>query len=513
MTQYDAIVIGAGHNGLVCASLLAKAGRRVLVVEASPSVGGLASSREFSDGFRAAPVHSVTHFSSVVAGALNLQQYGLSFNPSCPTIGLAEDAAPISLHGDQVWGVGGSDTDAYAEYRQKLLRYGKAISVIWEKTLPRIGLAGLRDSGVYAQAFMKMRGLGGEDMSELVRVLTLPMRDLVSECFEDPRLQALLCWDGLIGSKMAPRSPNNAVLPLLLRMNGESGGDYVTPKGGVSALVDALAACAKAAGVTIKTDAPVKNVTIEGSEQGLAAVGVELVGGETISAPLVVSSADPKTTFLDLVGAGNLEIQFANRISRLRSKGYVAKFHAALSELPTIPGVDSLEGRMIIAPDMDAIEFAYDEAKYGEASESPVMEIAFPSLHDPSVAPQGQHVLSAHVMYAPYDEKTGWSDEARNAFKDRVLATLERHIPGLGALIKGSELLTPLDIEQQYGATGGHWHHVELALEQMMMMRPTHGAAQYATPIPGLYLCGAGSHPGGGIMGAAGHNAARRILK
>ncbi|MEM6914793.1 MAG: NAD(P)/FAD-dependent oxidoreductase, partial [Pseudomonadota bacterium] len=457
MTQYDAIVIGAGHNGLICASLLAKAGRRVLIVEASDTIGGLASPREFYAGFHAAPVHSVSHFSSVVARALNLQEYGLSFNAPRPTIGLAENGSPIVLHGDNISGVGTADADVYTEYRQKLLRYGKAISVIWEKTLPRIGLAGLRDSGVYAQAFMKMRGLGGEDMSELVRVLTLPMRDLVSEWFDDPRLQALLCWDGLIGSKMAPRSPNNAVLPLLLRMNGESGGDYVTPKGGVSALVAALEACAKAAGVTMKTGVPVQQISIEGDEEGLKATGVELVGGETFSAPLIVSSADPKTTFMKLVGAGNLEIQFASRINRLRSKGYVAKFHAALSELPKIAGVESLDGRMIIAPDMDAIEFAYDDAKYGDASERPVMEITFPSLHDPSLAPQGQHVLSAHVMYAPYDEKSGWSDDATNAFKSRVLATLEKTIPGIGSLILGSELLTPLDIERQYGATGGHW--------------------------------------------------------
>ncbi|MEM8936088.1 MAG: NAD(P)/FAD-dependent oxidoreductase [Pseudomonadota bacterium] len=512
MTQYDAIVIGAGHNGLVCAALMAKAGRKVLLLEASDVVGGLAASREFHPGFRASPVHGVTYFSASVSKKLDLARHGLSFGPALPTIGLGQNGEHIALLGDVATGAMQADIDAYPAYRKQLLRYAKVLNALWEKTTPRIGGGNLLDSLVYAQAGLKMRMLGREDMGEFVRILTLPMRDLVAENFEDPRLQALLSWDGLIGSKMAPRSPNNAVLPLLLRMSGENEGDYVVPKGGVDALVRALEAAAKEAGVDIRTNSPVHKIDIAGSEEGLKAVGVALESGEVIAAKQVISSADPKTTFFDLVGAENLEIQFSNRVDRLRTDGFVAKFHAALSKAPEVPGLAHSNGRLLIAPDLDAIEFAYDAAKHGEASPNPVMEITFPTEHDASLAPAGKHVLSANVMYAPYKEKTDWSDAARTAFTSRIIETIEAYAPGFSALIEGHELLTPKDLEHQHRNTGGHWHHGELALEQMMMMRPTYGAAQYQTPVPGVYLCGAGCHPGGGVMGAAGMNAARQVL-
>ena len=235
--------------------------------------------------------------------------------------------------------------------------------------------------------------------------------------------------------------------------------------------------------------------------------------GEVIEAVRVVSSADPQTTFLNLVGVQGLEIGFTNRIKRLRCKGYVAKLHLALRTPPIFSGVEQTDGRMIIAPDLDAIEFAFDDAKYGGWSEHPVMEITLPSEHDPTLAPSGQHVLSAHVMFVPYDLKGGWNEAAREGLSRRVVDIIESYAPGIRQSIVGHELLTPVDIEQIYGVTGGHWHHTEMALDQMLMMRQSYEAAQYTTPIPGLYLCGAGSHPGGDLTGAPGHNAAHEILK
>lgn len=252
---------------------------------------------------------------------------------------------------------------------------------------------------------------------------------------------------------------------------------------------------------------------IDGSEDGLATTGVELANGDLIPAKRVVSSADPKTTFLSLVGAQHLEIEFTNRIIRLRSDGFVAKLHLALDGLPKFSGIKHSDGRMIIAPTLDSLEFAFDDAKYGEVSQNLQMELLIPSLQNPTMAPEGKHVLSAHMMYVPYDLKGGWTDPARDALCSQAIDTIARYAPSIREQVLHAEVLTPWDIEQTCNATGGHWHHTELALDQMLMMRPTYEAAQYATPIPGLFLCGAGSHPGGGLMGGPGHNAAREILK
>jgi phytoene dehydrogenase-like protein len=512
MSSYDSIIIGAGHNGLVCATTLARAGHNVLVLEASSRLGGLAAQREFHPGFQAAPAHSITHFSETVGKALDLERHGLSYAPLATT-GLGPDGQNVSFWGDQVEGVSASDQASFKAYRELMSGFAGVMNAAWGKTLSGVEGIGLSGVMAYAQIGLRLKLLGRKDMGEFLRVFTLPMRDLMGEYFESDVLQAALSWDGLVGSKAAPRSPNNSVLPLLLRMSGASCGDHVTPVGGIKALVSALEASARSAGVEIRTGAAVKRILIDSDQNGLRTSGVELVDGETLSARQVVSSADPKRTFFDLIGARYLDIEFTNRISRLRTDGFVAKFHVALRDLPDFTGLGEPSGRIIIAPDQDAIEFAYDDAKYGQASEHPVLEFTIPSLHDASLAPEGQHVLSAHVMYAPYQEETGWSEASRAAFSDRILAVFERYAPGFGERALHHELLTPLDLEREYNLTGGHWHHAELALDQMMMMRPTYDTAQYQTPIPGIFLCGAGCHPGGGLMGSAGLNAARRVLK
>ncbi|MDH4256804.1 MAG: NAD(P)/FAD-dependent oxidoreductase, partial [Gammaproteobacteria bacterium] len=336
-------------------------------------------------------------------------------------------------------------------------------------------------------------------------ITSLPARDLVDEYFDSALAKALLSWDGLIGAKLAPRSPNSAVLAMLYRMSGIGGS--------VGALATALLRAAEEAGAEIRCGAAVECILVRAGAQGLAATGVRLDDGTEIEASRIISATDPRRTFVRLLGVEYLDIGFTNRIRRLRCDGYVAKLHLALAGLPSFDGLAAPDGRLVIAPDMDAIEFAYDDAKYGECSKNPVMEITVPSITDTSLAPAGQHVLSAHVMYVPHALKAGWSDAARDAIRERAIDTIAAYAPGIRGQIVHAELLTPFDLEQRYRVTGGHWHHAEFAMDQLLMMRPTYEAAQYATPVPGLYLCGAGSHPGGDLVGAAGHNAAREVLR
>ncbi len=513
MDSYDTIIIGAGHNGLICASYLARAGQRVLLLESADMAGGLAATREFHPGFRASVAHTLSHFSGKIAKDLNLEAHGFaSTTTPMATVGLNISGEHVVLSGNGVTGVSDEDTASYKDYRLSLQRFVDLLKPFWLKTIPRIGNSSLGELMTYAQLGLKLRLLGKQDMGEFMRVAMLPARDLMDENFDSDLLKAVLSWDGLIGSKMAPRSPNATVMALLYRMSGESRGAHLLPAGGIESLVNALCSAAADAGVELRTGTAVERITVQADENGLTVSGVELADGELITAARVVSSADPRRTFLELLGVENLEIEFTNRIQRLRCAGYVAKLHLALSELPNFDGLETPDGRMIIAPDMDAIEFAFDDAKYGECSQHPVIEILVPSVRDASLAPAGQHVLSAHIMYVPYKLKGGWTDAARASLCERVIDRIAQFVPGLKDQILHSELLTPADLEKSHNVSGGHWHHAELSVDQMLMMRPTYEAAQYGTPVPGLYLCGAGSHPGGDLMGGPGHNAARQLL-
>ncbi len=506
MNQYDSIVIGAGHNGLVCAAYLAQSGQRVLVLEAADGPGGLAASREFHPGFHASVVHSINHFSKKVAGDLNLAAHGFESGAKGNSItGLGADGAHVIADEGSLRNASGEDTAAYADYSKLMGRFAQALEPSWHKTMPRIGSLAIGDLMTFAHMGLKLRFLGRKNLQEFMRVASLPARDIMDEYFEGDTLKAALSWDGLIGSRMAPRSPNSAVLAMLYRMAGEPAD--------VRGLIESLAGAAAVAGAEIRTNSPVGRVIVEGGEEGIAATGVELADGEQITADRVISGADPKTTFLKLVGVEHLDIGFTNRIRRLRCDGLVAKLHLALNGEPEFEGLDRPNGRMIAAPSMDSIEFAFDDAKYGQCSKDPVLEITVPSMDDPALAPAGQHVLSAHVMFVPYKLKGGWTDAARDEIRDRAIDTIAHYAPGIRDQIVHSEFLTPADLERDFRVTGGHWHHTEFAMDQLLMMRPTYGAAQYSTPIPGLFLCSAGSHPGGDIVGAAGHNAAQEILR
>lgn len=504
MDSYDSIIIGAGHNGLVCAAYLAQGGQRVLVLEASATSGGLAGSREFHPGFRVAAAHSVNHFASNIVSDLNLASHGYQTCNRSLT-GLNADGSSVIVTNDGVSGVESGDVESYSDYLRLMNRCAKALGSSWLKKMAPIGSTSISDLLSFAQLGLKLRLLGKDDMREFMRIASLPARDLMDEYFESDLLKATLAWDGLIGSRMAPRSPNSSVLAMLYRMSGESAS--------ISGLVTALQSAAESAGAEIRFGAEVDSLLIDSGAGGTAATGVRLANGEEISADKVVSSADPRTSFLKFAGVQNLDIGFTNRIRRLRCDGYVAKLHLALDGLPAFEGLDNPDGRMIIAPDLDAIEFAFDDAKYGESSANPVMEIVIPSLQDPSLAPDDQHVLSAHVMYVPYKRKGDWTDEARSEIRERAIDTIARYAPGIRDQIIHSDFLTPADLEREYRVTGGHWHHTEFAMDQLLMMRPTYEAAQYSTPMAGLYLCGAGCHPGGDLTGAAGHNAAQEILR
>jgi len=512
--RYDTIVIGAGHNGLVCAAYLAQHGQRVVVLEASDAAGGLGASREFYPGFQVSVAHSINHFPSKIIQDLKLEVHGLELaSEPLPVIGLNADGEHVTVLGDTVRGVGDDDARAYREYSNRMQRFADALQPFWLKTMPRIGQNSVADMLTFAHIGLNLRRIGKHDMREFLRVVSLPTRDLMDENFDNEILKAVLSWDGLIGSKMAPRSPNGAVLAMLYRRAAGKRGAAMIPTGGVSGLIKALCSSATSSGAEIRTNANVARVLVDRSSHGLRATGVQLADGGAIEAERVVSGADPQSTFINLVGVENLDIGFSNRIRRLRCDGYVAKLHLALNGLPEFTGLTRPQGRLLIAPDMDCIEFAFDEAKYGQCPARPVIELVIPSVHEASLAPAGQHVMSAHVMYVPYRLKGGWDSDASKRLCEGVIDVIARYAPGLRDLIVGKELLTPADLERACRVSGGHWYHTELSMDQMLMMRPTYEAAQYDTPIPGLYLCGAGCHPGGDLTGAAGHNAAREILR
>ncbi|MEM1175192.1 MAG: NAD(P)/FAD-dependent oxidoreductase [Pseudomonadota bacterium] len=511
MSRYDSIIIGAGHNGLVCAAYLAKAGQRVLVLEAADTAGGLAAGREFHPGFRASPAHSLGHFSSSVARDLGISDQ-FSSAASFGLTGLDADGEHVHLDSNGVVGVSNEDQRAFADYRALLRTFADALSPFWSKTMPRIAPGQMKDMLTFAQLGWNLKRLGRDDMLEFFRVASLPMRDLMDEYFDSDLLKATLSWDGLVGSRMAPRSPNSSVLALLYRLSEGDTETHQIPKDGIGGLVDALVNAASNAGAEIRLATAAERVAIDGDENGQRVTGVRVAGGDTIEADRVISATDPRRTFVDLVGVEHFDIGFTNRIARLRCDGLVGKLHLALDHLPAFTGIERPDQRMLTAASMDDIEFCYDPTKYGELPDVTVMEAIIPSLYDQSLAPDGKHVLSAHVMYLPYQLKGGWNDAARQAVIDRSLASLERFSPGLRETVIATELLTPADLETNYRVTGGHWHHTEFAMDQMLMMRPTYEAGQYATPVPGLYLCGAGSHPGGDVTGLAGHNAAKAVL-
>jgi phytoene dehydrogenase-like protein len=509
------IIIGAGHNGLVCAAYLAKAGREVLVVEASSRVGGAAITREFAPGYR---VSACAHLSYLldanISRELGLAAQGLkTARANLRTVALAAEGDHLVLKGGQLEAgvLPDQDRAALAGYHAGMLKFARVLGKQHNRRPPRIAGGGRSETLAAAMLGLDIRLLGRDSMREFLRIAGINIYDVLEETFDSPLLKGALALDAVLGTNLGPRS-NNSVLTLLHRSSGEATGvvgGLSLPEGGMGAVSDALAAAARASGATVRTGSAVARITLDGDKVS----GVELEGGETLSAGTVVSNADPARTLLQLLGARHLETGFVHRVRHIRAKGMAAKLHLALDALPDFARLSTeLAGeRLVIAPDPGYIERAFDSAKYGQCSPEPALEVTMPSVHDRTLAPSGKHVLSAIVQYAPFDARAS-GDAARAEFLERSLSVIERYAPGLRRHVVASELLLPADIEKEFRITGGHWHHGELALDQFLMLRPVPGAAQYATPVKGLYLCGAGCHPGGGVMGSAGRNAAKAVV-
>ncbi len=514
---FDVIVVGGGHNGLACAAYLAKAARRVLVLEAASDVGGAAANREIAPGFTvSACAHLLHSLHPKVIADLDLTRHGLSLSASdIPTVALDTGGKHVVLRRDQVMesltAHSAADAAALPAFYRRFMSYAAVLQPFLTAVPPRLGGGGRQDRLTLIKLAWAVRKLGRQEMREFLRVIGMNVADILEEAFESDLVKGALALDGVLGTSFGPRSPGS-VFTLLYRLAGEAGGlrgALAHPRGGMGSLTQALASAARASGAEIRCGAPVARILAEEDRTS----GVELRSGERFAAPTVVSNADPRVTFLSLLGAEHLDTGFVRRVSNLRQRGLVAKLNLALDGLPSFAGLKEADmgGRLVIAPGIDYLERAFNHSKYGEYSEHPAVEITIPSIHDRSLAPEGKHVLSAVVQYAPYDLKRNW-DDAREAFTDLAVETIAAYAPDLPRRILARQVVTPLDLERDYGMTGGHWHHGDLALDQLLMLRPVPGAAQYATPLPGLYLCGAGAHPGGGVMAAAGRNAARQVM-
>ena len=507
MSGFDAIVVGAGHNGLTAAATLAKAGRKVAVLEQADAVGGAARTVHLAPGLRGPQLaHLLFNLSPTVVQELNLAAHGLEFAATdLPTVSLVPEGRHVVLAGGSAARADGSplrEAAAFAALRERLVRYAGVLAPMLLATPPRLGEGGWREAPALGRLALRLRLLGKPEMREFLRLLLCNAGDAIADEIPDGPLAGAMAVDAVLGGHVGPRSPGT-VLTLMYRL--AHGGTLAVPKGGVGALVAALARAATKSGAEIRTGAAVRRILVERD----AAAGVELASGETLRAPLVLCGADAGM-LLRLTGPEHFDAEMVRRIRHIRAKGTTAKLNLALSDLPRFTGLDpaQLRGRILLAPSLRYVEAAFDPAKYGELSPAPILDLTIPTLADPSLADQGGHVLSAIVQYAPHGLRGGWTEAAKARLTDTVLAALEPYAPDLRRLVTARQVFTPVDIERLTGAAGGHWHHGELAVDQMLMLRPVNGMGHYTTGIAGLFLCGAAAHPGGDVMGVAGRNAA-----
>jgi phytoene dehydrogenase-like protein len=525
--SYDAVVIGGGHNGLVTAALLAEAGRSVLVLERRDRVGGAADTTELATGFRVPTLaHTVGRLRPSVQKGLRLRQHGLRLvGPDVRVFAPTPDGRAIVLWGDVERTAAGlrdrsaADAYAYTAFDRLVRSLGRFMAQIAATTPPDIDAPGFGDALTGLRLGRTYRSLGAHDARTLLRVLPMAVADFVGESFEDDALRAVIAWRGVRYAFLGPWSAGSTY-QLLLDSAGNDGGaagETVFAIGGPGMAASALASAAVAAGAEIRTGTEVVAVR---SRDGRA-TGVVLDSGDEVAARAVVAGIDPRRLLRDLVDPVAIGPDMVWRAANHRVPGVTAKVNLALSALPRFPAAGDdrerlLRGRIVVAPGIDAVERAFDAAKYGRMSESPVIEATIPSLVDPSLvdgAPAGSHVMSVIAQYAPYDLRDGtWDGPAREAFGDRVLAVLEAVSPGISALVTARQVLVPPDLESGYGLSGGHPLHGEPGLESFFLWRPFLGYARYRMPLEGLYLCGSGAHPGGGITGQPGENAAREIL-
>jgi phytoene dehydrogenase-like protein len=520
----DVVIIGGGHNGLVTAFYLAKAGYKPLVLERRAQPGGAAITEEFHPGFRCSILaHAAGPLRPDIVRDMQLEKHGLRLiTPDVGVVALSPDGRALILYNDvkksaqEIGKFSQKDAAKYPEFQASLAKISKVIGEALALPPPNIDHPNRGDLWGILQTGRSIRNLGKKDMYRLLRWGPMAVADLVAEYFETELLRATVAARGIFGTFLGPWSAGTSLV-LLIRAAGDThpAGSACFAQGGMGSIAEAMASAATHAGAEIRSGAEVIEVRVKDG----TATSVVLSTGEEITAKAIVSNADPKRTLLKLVDPVHLAPDFVMKLQHYRMPGTVAKINLALSGLPEFTALKGasdtsvLSGRIHIGPEIDYLERAFDESKYGNFSKQPYLEIAIPSITDPSLAPAGKHVMSIYMQYAPYKLKGSDWDSQRVALGDTVVKTLAQYAPKLPELILTHQIITPQDLEDTYGLTGGHIFHGELALDQFFTMRPLLDWARYRTPIQNLYLCGSGTHPGAGLTGGSGANAAREILK
>jgi phytoene dehydrogenase-like protein len=523
VANYDAIIVGAGHNGLVTAAYLAKAGKKVLVLERRSIVGGIAATEEIFSGFKFSTcAHLAGSFSREIIADLDLKKHGfelLALDPLLFAPSLEGNALliprDIAKAGAEIEHHSKADANKYRAFCALAKNLSSFLRTLYDMPLPDKANPGSFNPAELLKIGWKFHRLGEKEMYEFLRILPISMADLLNEWFENGLLKAAFAGSSMLASFVGPRQQGTA-FNFLHHQLGQSTGTLLTAgfvRGGIGNIPQALARAAQHFGAEIRTNAEVAKIVTRNG----AATGIVLQNGAEINAGSVISSADVKQTFLKLVETTYLDPHFLLQVRNIRSRGTVAKVNLALDALPKFKDSNdqaaALGGIIHIGPTLDYLERAADDAKYGRFSRQPFLEITIPSVADPSLAPAGKHVMSAWMQSAPYRLRDSNWNEQRDALGDAVVNIIDEYAPGFKDSIIHRQVLTPLDLEEIYGLTGGHLYHAEMALDQIFFMRPIPGWSRYHTPIESLFLCGSGTHPGGGITGLPGYYAARTILK